>query len=86
MKVPILAYHKIQNGFEFGINKVSLNAFEKQIKYLHETDYQTVSLANLKNENKSKISSKAVVITFDDGDESIFYNAFPILDSHPCLQ
>lgn len=82
MKLSILAYHKIQNGFEFGINKVSLASFEKQIKYLREQDYRAISLAELSKKKNHQTLSKTIVITFDDADESIFFNAYPILNKY----
>ncbi len=78
-EVPILTYHKIQNGFEFGINRVSIKAFKEQINYLYQRGYQTTTLAHSQGKILAKEPNKYVVITFDDGDESVFYHAFPIL-------
>jgi len=78
--VPILAYHKISDQFEWGINTVSIRSFEKQIKYLSENHYYTISLEQYLN-NDFQIHSKRhpVVITFDDADESVYHHALPVL-------
>lgn len=81
--VPILAYHKVSNKFEWGINTVSIRIFENQIKYLSENHYYTISLEQYLNtdfENNSK--RRAIVITFDDADESVYHNALQILDRY----
>lgn len=83
MVVPILAYHKVSNRFEWGINNVSIQSFENQINYLSENHYYTISLEQfLKTSFQIDSKRRPVVITFDDGDESIYHNAFPILEQH----
>lgn len=78
--VPILAYHKVNKQFEWGINTVSIRSFENQIKYLSENHYYTISLDQYIN-TEFRIYSKRrpVVITFDDADESVYHHAFLIL-------
>lgn len=78
--VPILAYHKISNKFEWGINNVSLSSFQKQMNYLFVQNYYTLSIEDfLKNNYKKRTKQRPVIITFDDGDESVYLKAFPIL-------
>ena len=79
--LPILAYHKIGTQKELGITWIAPSVFEKQIAFLHSQKYQTVSPNDLKKallENK-KLPEKSVMITFDDGYESCYTYAFPIL-------
>ena len=78
--VPVLAYHKVKDKFELGINSLSVSAFEKQIQYLHKLGYYTTSLINLTNNKIEPGNYHPLIITFDDGDESIFKNVFPILN------
>jgi len=72
MAIPILMYHSIiDNDHE----SVSINLFKKQMMLMKKMGYQTINFDNLnKKENK-----KNFIITFDDGYESVFLNAFPIL-------
>lgn len=83
MYVPILAYHKVSNNFEWGINNVSIQAFESHIKFLNQNNYYSISLAQYCT-GKYQLNSgqHPVIITFDDADESVFQHAFPILESH----
>lgn len=83
MHVPILAYHKISNQFEWGINTVPMRRFENQIKYLAEHHYYTISLDQYIDRD-FQIGSKLhpVIITFDDADESIYDNALPVMERH----
>lgn len=80
MTVPILAYHNISNDFQWGINNVSPRLFEKQVKYLADNDYSTISL-NQYIENDFNVK-KPVIITFDDAYQSIVEYAFPIMERY----
>ena len=54
MNIPILAYHNIENIFEWGINSVSPQVFEKQIRFLAYSDFKTVSLLDVIEQKKIK--------------------------------
>jgi peptidoglycan/xylan/chitin deacetylase (PgdA/CDA1 family) len=83
--VPILMYHSISDNL-FGkthpyyqIN-TSPRIFARQMKWLHDAGYQTLSLSQLHAVFESgNIPSKAVVITFDDGYQDFYTDAFPSL-------
>jgi len=78
--VPILAYHKVDNRIELGINSVSVDAFKKQVNYLVDQNYYSISLYEyLFQIDHVDNKRRPIVITFDDSDESVFTNAFPIL-------
>jgi len=79
-KIPILMYHSI--SYEKGnILKVSKENFRKQMKYLIDNNYTTLSLDELYSYMKTgkDLPQKPIVITFDDGYEDNFTNAYPIL-------
>lgn len=83
MYVPILAYHKVSDQFEWGINNVPIRSFENQIKYLTENHFYTISLEQyLNGEFSVGLTRQPVIITFDDADESVFHHAFPILSTY----
>lgn len=80
-KAVILMYHSI------GDSKVFFNVkraeFETQMKFLKENNYNVVSAEKLLEYlNKKDIPSKTVVITFDDGYQDNFLNAWPILKKY----
>ena len=65
--VPILAYHKISDKFDWGINNVPVNAFQKQMNYLFEQNYYTLSLDDfLDSSYENNQKRHPVIITFDD--------------------
>ena len=78
--VPILAYHKIQNTFDFSATYVTPATFEAQLKYLTDSGYRSISIHDYVN-NKN-ITGKRVIFTFDDAYTSVFKNAFPLLSKY----
>ena len=72
MRIPILMYHSILNDHNLS---VSIKSFEKQMNFMKRIGYETINFNQLKNNN----SKKKFIITFDDGYENIFSNAYPIL-------
>ncbi|MBU0683259.1 MAG: polysaccharide deacetylase family protein [Candidatus Omnitrophota bacterium] len=80
---PILMYHAINNGRRSTLNVEPLN-FSRQMKFLHDNNFNVISLAEL-TENIEKgvyFLPKTVVLTFDDGFEDNYINAFPILSKY----
>lgn len=77
-KAIILMYHSITDNKDFFC--VKPNDFERQIKYLRENNFNVISLDKLvwylENNN---FPPKTIVLTFDDGYEDNFTNAFPVL-------
>ncbi len=71
--MKILAYHKVKDK----------SRFEDQIRYLQKK-YRFISPNELGTELKEISQSKedTVLLTFDDGDKSIFVNALPILKKY----
>jgi peptidoglycan/xylan/chitin deacetylase (PgdA/CDA1 family) len=60
----------------------SASEFERQLEYLKARGYQTVTLDELHEWQMGwrVLPAKPVVLTFDDGDESVYDVAFPILE------
>lgn len=78
--IPILAYHKVSHRFEWGINTVSPRAFQRQMQFLVENHFYTISLEQYFNTQTDVSSShRPIIITFDDADESVLEYALPIL-------
>ena len=69
-KVRVLAYHDVPNA----------DAFEKQLTYL-KTNYNIISYQQFYDFlfKNTSLPKKALLITFDDGDFSIYQNGYPLL-------
>jgi len=82
--VPILLYHHIAVLQSENIYYISPDAFERQMNLLHEWGYTTISVELMVRAIKqgAELPSKPVIITFDDGSESIFTNALPIMQKY----
>ena len=79
-EIPILMYHEIRDQYD-NMMCISQKEFSRQMGLLERQDYKTISLARLKKgvENNEETNEKLVVITFDDGREGVYSNAYPIL-------
>ncbi len=76
--MSILAYHMVDDRFDWGVTKVTPRQFEKQIKTALEAGFRFFNLEDYFKEN----GPKKVAITFDDGYESVYQYAFPILKKY----
>jgi len=77
--VPILCYHRL--GTTGGKMAVSPANFAAQMEWLAKNDYRVVKLSQLTGylEGREPLPPKAVVVTFDDGYESVYKFAYPVL-------
>lgn len=83
VSVPVLMYHNISSqGSTAYITRVG--DFRAQMKYLHDNGYQTISVTQVANAIREGgvLPEKAVVLTFDDGYEGVYENAFPITQEY----
>lgn len=80
--IPILMYHYIGIAPKGEKNKklwVSVKKFRQQMEYLKKYGYNPITFKELKDEFRPHNS---VIITFDDGAENNYTNAFPILKEY----
>lgn len=75
-KIPILTYHKISDRREWGLNTVSPKKFNEHLHFLKAENYTPINFRDL---CKNELPSNPVIITFDDGYESVFEHAYPAL-------
>ena len=80
--VPILCYHRFGNGG--GKMTVSAANFAAQLEWLARNDYHVIRLSQLVGflEGRQPLPKRSVVITFDDGYESVHRLALPVLRKH----
>jgi len=82
VNVPILAYHKVSQRFEWGINTVSPRSFQLQMQFLVNHHFYTISLEQyLEGIVERTATRRPIIITFDDADESVLFNAFPVMQA-----
>lgn len=77
--VPILCYHRLGTGSSKMV--VSPANFEAQMAWLVGAGYRVIRLADLAGflAGEQALPPRSVVITFDDGYESVYRHAFPVL-------
>jgi len=75
----VLMYHSVGDNSVFFTVKPA--DFKRQMAYLHKHGFNVVSLSVLQQYlDQGVIPDKTVALTFDDGYEDNFINAFPILE------
>lgn len=82
--VPVLLYHQVNQSTEVRADTVSPSVFQWQMRYLRDRGYTVIPLEKLVAiiNNRQPLPRRAVVLTFDDGYENNFTNAFPVLKSY----
>ncbi len=85
-RIPILMYHHISApppGSDFLRIDLSVppDVFEAQLKYLADQGYHTIHLTDLVNhwQSGTELAPKPIILTFDDGYDDNYTNAFPTL-------
>ncbi len=83
-RIPILCYHQFTESDSGSSMLLPQAAFEEQMTYLKENDYQVIALKDVYPflEGKKALPDKSVVITVDDGYKSFFSIAYPILKKY----
>ena len=74
-KLPVLLYHSISENIVS--NEIDSFEFEKQISYLKNNNYESVSINQIKPNTK-----KQIILTFDDGYKDIISIVLPILKKY----
>jgi peptidoglycan/xylan/chitin deacetylase (PgdA/CDA1 family) len=82
--VPILLYHRIDVSPVDSRYYVPPEKFEQQIKLLHDWEYTVISVETLVRaiEKGARLPPRPVILTFDDGDLSVYTTAFPIMQRY----
>jgi peptidoglycan/xylan/chitin deacetylase (PgdA/CDA1 family) len=82
IRIPILMYHSVDDDSAAAC--VRPHRFEEQLSYLSRSGYEAVDLDAVYDylTQGASISSKPIVITFDDGYRDNLENAYPILKKY----
>lgn len=84
-KIPVLTYHGVVDTvLDDNSVDISKDYFEKQMKYLYDNGYKTITMDEFyewKN-GKKRLPRKSILITFDDGWKNNYINALPILEKY----
>ena len=78
---PILLYHHVENEVSTSRYTVSIPDFRSQMAALDEMGFTAITISQFLEAllDGSDLPQNPVVITFDDGFESVYQNAFPIM-------
>ena len=87
LEIPIFVYHDIvsdDSKIEFDYMQTTAETFEKQIIGLKKAGYDFITYEDLEkySNNETKIRKLSCLITFDDGWEGVYENAFPIIKKY----
>ena len=84
MTAPILLYHHVTAGDPPNIYSVSAESFKEQMDYLYSQGYTPIPISLLVKAIRegADLPDRPVVITFDDGNQDIYDNAYPIMQEY----
>jgi len=87
VRIPVLLYHHFMEDEvpkDRYSTTVEVSEFEEHIKTLAENGYNSISLEELRAyiEDGKKLPENPYIITIDDGYDSNYYYAFPILKKY----
>lgn len=88
--LPILGYHHVvsdeekQMYYKNNVYVMAVSDFEKQMKYLYENQFDTLTMDEVDEyyQGKKTLKKNSVVITFDDGMKSFHTLVKPILKKY----
>lgn len=86
--LPVLMYHffydKTKGETAKDGNWLDVSIFEQHLEYLEENNFYFPTWDQVADyvEGKTYLPKKSVVLTVDDGDESFFTTALPVLEKH----
>lgn len=85
VELPIVMYHQLtKSETRAGRYVLTVEQFEKDLQFLKRNGYETVTVNQLLafSEGKGDLPEKAVMITFDDGCETLYSYALPLLEKY----
>tara|TARA_B100000941_G_scaffold215028_1_gene158170 strand:- start:598 stop:1653 length:1056 start_codon:yes stop_codon:yes gene_type:complete len=73
-----IMYHRFDE-FKYPSTNISMDIFKKHIKLITESNYRFYHPKNFENEFNSSKKEKKILLTIDDGFQSFYRNAWPLL-------
>jgi len=82
--VPIITYHSVNDIANLSCPTVHVDNFRRQMDFLKRQGFHVLTLEELVEGTKQgkSFARKSIVITFDDGMEDNYTNAYPILKEY----
>lgn len=84
-ELPVVMYHQLtKNPKKSGKYVLTVEQFEKDLIFLKSKGYQSVTVKQLLDfsQGNGEIPEKAILITFDDGQETLYEYALPLLEKY----
>jgi peptidoglycan/xylan/chitin deacetylase (PgdA/CDA1 family) len=82
-QAPVLLYHALFEGNSNPENyAITVNEFERHVRYLSENGFMGACFEDFLDGRENDHSRKYVLISFDDGNESDYSVAFPLLKQY----
>lgn len=84
-KLPIVMYHQLtKSSSKAGKYVLTVEQFEKDLIYLKEKGYKSITIEQLLDysNGKDNLPDEAIMITFDDGCETLYTYALPLLKKY----
>ncbi len=80
-RIPVFVYHKVDPRFEFSISRISPRRFESHLDWLCREGYRTITITEASQmvRNGDPLPEKTVALVFDDGFDSVYRYAWPLL-------
>lgn len=75
----ILVYHRVANDGDVYVPATSATGFEQHMRHIREHFHPMPLTDLLAAADRREIPARAIAVTFDDGYEEVFTNAFPII-------
>lgn len=75
--LSILMYHSVSDSEAFFA--VSPKKFERQMRYIRDSGFASVLASEIEKRMQEGKLARTVCVTFDDGYEDVYTNAYPIL-------
>ena len=74
-----LMYHRFEEN-KYPSTNIKINDFKKHLNIIEESQIRFINPKNFEDELKSNKNERKVLLTIDDGFESFYKNAWPILN------
>ena len=78
-QIPIINYHKIEAQMDVGVTTRHPQRFARDMRLLKDMGYQTFTFHDILSGQETESGKKPLMITFDDGYESVYTRAFPVM-------